>query len=112
MTTTLTPTPTLTLTPTSESVKPGPPLTFLDPPWELLTWREDAGDWVGTIRARIAGGTPPYQTQLENQEIVSGLEVPARWRLCKPMPATLRVWSADNQFAQKTIWVYEIGCAP
>jgi len=117
-TVTLTPTATAALTPTvtatAAPVRPGPPLTFLDPPWEFVEWHEDPGtnEWVGTLRARVSGGTPPYRAQLEDQAIVAGLEVPARWRMCKPMPATIRVWSADGQAVHKAIWVYEVGCNP
>jgi hypothetical protein len=42
--------------------------------------------------------------------MVQGLELPARWRRCKAMPATVRVWSADGQSAEAKIWVWEIGC--
>lgn len=112
-TATETPTPTPTPTETPETVSPGPPLAFLDPAWELVTWQQvpNANDWEGTLRIRVTGGTPPYRAQLENQTIVSGLDVPARWRLCAAMPATVRVWSADGQFKQTTIWVPEVGCA-
>ena len=108
---TATPTPTPTATP--EPVRPGPPLVFQDPAWELITWQRvpNSNDWQGTIRVRINGGTPPYRAQLENQSIVNGLDVPARWRICAAMPATIRVWSADGQSAQTTIWVPEVGCA-
>ncbi|MGC9350115.1 MAG: hypothetical protein ACP5JG_18390 [Anaerolineae bacterium] len=41
---------------------------------------------------------------------MDGLEVQARWRLCKAMPATIRVWSADGQEAETAIWVWELGC--
>lgn len=87
-------------------------MSFLDPAWELVEWHKLAGtdDWEGTIRAHITGGTAPYRTQLENGDIVQGLDVPARWRLCSAMPATIRVLSADGQDIHKGIWVYEVGC--
>jgi len=109
---TATTTPTPTSTPTPEPIVPGPPLAFKDPAWELVEWHkiEGTGEWEGTIRIHVSGGTAPYRCQLENKEIVSGLEVPARWRLCKAMPATIRVWSADEQHVQTAIWVGELGC--
>jgi hypothetical protein len=70
----------------------------------------DSGEWEGTLRLNVQGGTPPYRAQLEDHEIVQGLDVPARWRRCKAMPATVRVWSADGQMAEAKIWVWEIGC--
>ncbi len=30
---------------------------------------------------------------------------------CAAMPATIRVWSADGQFLQTTIWVPGVGCS-
>ena len=110
-TATMTPTP--TATPTPEAIQPGPPLAFQDPAWELVEWHEidGTGEWEGTIRVHITGGTAPYRSQLEDKEIVHGLDVPARWRLCKAMPATIRVWSADEQHLQTAIWVWELGCA-
>ena len=114
---TATPTPTLTSTPTliptsTDTPESGPPLTFQDPGWELVEWHKlpDTGEWEGTIRLRVEGGTPPYLSQLDDKDIVEGLEVTARWRLCKPMPATGRVWSADGQQAETAIWVGELGC--
>ncbi len=109
---TVTPTNTPTLTPSPEAIEPGPPLTFQDPAWELLMWSRipDTNDWQGTIRLYVNGGTPPYRSQLEDQPIVQDLDVPARWRLCSAMPATVRVWSADEQMAQTTIWVPGVGC--
>lgn len=110
---TVTATPTPTPTETPEEISPGPPMAFLDPAWELVTWQQipDTGDWQGTLRVRVTGGTAPYRAQLENQTIVSGLDVPARWRMCAAMPATIRVWSADGQFLQTTIWVPGVGCS-
>jgi hypothetical protein len=86
---------------------------FQDPAWELTTWQRvpNSNDWQGTLRIRVNGGTAPYRAQLENQAIVNGLDVPARWRICAAMPATIRVWSADGQSAQTTIWVPEVGCS-
>ena len=103
--------PTATSTPTN-TPKVGPPMTFQEPAWELVEWHqiEGTGEWEGTIRARITGGTPPYRTRLETNEIVTGLDMPVRWRLCKPMPATIRVFSADGQEIHTAIWVYELGC--
>ncbi|MDF1513116.1 MAG: hypothetical protein P1S60_04835 [Anaerolineae bacterium] len=128
-TATLTPTPTetptvkptttvkatATSTPTStptNTPKVGPPLSFEEPAWELVEWHSlgDTGEWEGVLRARITGGTPPYRSQFENQDIVNGLDMPVRWRLCKPMPATIRVISADGQDIHKAVWVYEVGC--
>jgi hypothetical protein len=110
---TMTPTPTPTATATPEAVKPGPPLTFQDPSWELVAWERVPGtnDWQGTIRIHVNGGTPDYRAQLEDHPIVDGLDVPARWRLCSAMPATIRVWSADGQQAHTSIWVQEVGCS-
>ena len=71
----------------------------------------ETDDWEGTLRIHVTGGTAPYRSQLENQEIVDGLEVQARWRLCKAMPATIRVWSADEQVVDTGIWVWELGCS-
>lgn len=109
-TATMTPTPGATSSP--DAVQPGPPLTFQNPAYELVEWHEIPGtnDWEGTIRIRIDGGRPPYRSQLEDGEIVEGLDVPARWRLCADMPATIRVWSADGQYAQTPIWVSGVGC--
>jgi hypothetical protein len=103
--------PTDTSTPTN-TPKVGPPMTFADPAWELVEWHKlgDTGEWEGTIRARITGGTSPYRSRFENQDIVNGLDMPVRWRLCKPMPATIRVISADGQDIHIGIWVYEVGC--
>ena len=105
-------TPLPTRTPTL--VPPGPPLGFADPAWELKEWHqvEETGEWEGVIKINIVGGAPPYRTQLEDQPIVEGNEVPARWRLCKMMPATVRVWSADGQEAKTPIWIGELGCQP
>jgi hypothetical protein len=108
-----TPTATPTLTPTAEVViEPGPPLTFNDPAWELVEWHPvpGTGEWEGTLRLNVTGGTPPYRSQIENKPIVSGLEVTTKWRLCKAMPATVRVWSADGQQAETAIYVWELGC--
>lgn len=107
---TQTPTPTATATP--EAIVPGPPLTFEEPAWTLGTWQQVDGtsDWEGNIHIHVTGGTPPYRSQLENQEVVDGLTVTARWRLCKAMPATVRVWSADDQQIERQIWVWELGC--
>jgi hypothetical protein len=93
-------------------VEPGPPLAFEDPAWELVEWHPlaETGEWEGTLRLHVTGGRAPYQSQLEVGDIVSGLEVPARWRLCRAMPATVRVWSADGQTAHTQIYVWEIGC--
>ncbi len=112
---TVTPTATKGATETStptNTPKPGPPLSFEDPSWELGEWHKiaDTGEWEGTIRALITGGTPPYRSQLENGDIVNGLDMPVRWRLCKPMPATIRVISADGQDIHTAIWVWELGC--
>lgn len=120
---TVTPTATATLTPTATPsgptptptlAPPGPALVFLDPGWELKEWHEASGtgEWEGVIKVNVDGGVPPYRVQLENQEIVAGLELPARWRLCKVMPATVRVWSADGQEASSAIWIGELGCQP
>lgn len=105
-------TATPTVTPTPETIQPGPPLTFRDPAWELASWHRvtDTGDWEGILRLHVDGGTPPYRAQLEDKPIVDGLDLAARWRLCAPMPATVRVWSADGQYAETAIWVYEVGC--
>ena len=102
---------TATSTPTN-TPKVGPPLVFEDPAWELVEWHSigSTGEWEGVLRAQISGGTPPYRSQLENQDIVNGLDIPVRWRLCKPMPATIRVMSADGQEIHKAVWVYEVGC--
>ena len=114
---TMTPTATITATPTAtptpEPIVPGPPLAFEDPAWELVEWHQipETNDWEGTLRIHVTGGTAPYRSQLENQEIVDGLEVQARWRLCKAMPATIRVWSADEQVVDTSIWVWELGCS-
>ena len=112
LTPTVTLTPTATATPTPEPIVPGPPLAFEEHAWDLVEWHEipETGDWEGTIRIHVIGGTAPYRSQLENQEIVDGLEVQARWRLCKAMPATIRVWSADEQYVHTGIWVWELGC--
>ena len=109
---TLTSTPTPTPTPTAKAVEPGAPLTFNDPAWELVEWHRipDSGEWEGTLRLSISGGTPPYRSQIENRPIVNGLEVTTKWRLCKAMPATVRVWSADGQQAETGIYVWELGC--
>lgn len=109
---TLTPTPTPTSTPTPSPAQPGPPLVFLDPAWELVSWERipNTNDWQGILRLHISGGRAPYCSQLENNAIVNGLDVPARWRLCAPMPATVRVWSNDQQFAETKIYVWEVGC--
>jgi len=123
---TATATPTSTLTPTAtkgatatstptntpKPPQPGPPMSFEDPAWELVEWHKlgDTGEFEGTIRARVTGGTPPYRSQLENGDLVRGLDMPVLWRLCKPMPATIRVLSADGQDIHKAIWVYEVGC--
>ncbi len=113
-TSTATPTPTATptLTPTAKAIQPGPPLTFNDPAWELVEWHPipDSGEWEGILRLNISGGTPPYRAQIENRPIVNGLEVTTKWRLCKAMPATVRVWSADGQQAETAIYVWELGC--
>jgi len=110
---TMTPTPTTTATPTPQPIVPGPPLSFEDPAWELVEWHQipETNDWEGTIRIHVTGGTAPYRSQLENQEIIGGLEVQARWRLCTAMPATIRVWSADEQYVHTGIWVWELGCS-
>lgn len=107
-----TPTPTLTPTTTSQAVQPGPPLAFQEPAWEIAEWQQipETSDWEGTIRLRITGGTAPYRAQLENQPVVDGLLVPARWRICSAMPATVRVWSADGQRVETKIWVPGVGC--
>lgn len=111
-TTTQTPTATPDASPTPEPVVPGPPLSFKDPAWELVEWHQipETDDWEGIISIHVTGGTAPYSSQLENQEIVEGLEVQARWRICKAMPATIRVWSADEQYVDTGIWVWELGC--
>ncbi len=120
----LTPTPTATATmqatpsstpqPTNTPApaQPAAPLAFQDPAWELVSWNKipDTNDWQGTIRIYVTGGTAPYRSQLEDNEIVNGLDVPARWRLCAAMPATIRVWSDDGQKIQTSIWVSEVGC--
>ncbi len=116
ITTTLTPTATATLTATASrptaTVPPGPPLSFDDPPWEFVEWHRipDTSDYEGAIRYHVIGGTPPYQSQLEDGPIVDGLEITFRWRLCEPMPATARVWSADGQAASTRIWIWQVGC--
>ncbi len=118
---TLTPTGTLTLTPKPTSKGPtatptfaplGPPLGFGNPAWELVSWHEIAGanDWEGVIRIHAIGGVPPYRYQVEDKPISDSLDVVMRWRLCKPMPGTIRVWSADGQEAHTSIWVWELGC--
>ncbi len=118
---TLTPTTTLTITPKPSSKGPtatptlaplGPPLGFGDPAWELVNWHEiaDTNDWEGVIRIHAVGGVPPYRYQIEDKPISDSLDVFMRWRLCKPMPGTLRVWSADGQVAHTSIWVWELGC--
>jgi hypothetical protein len=113
-TATETPTPSVTptLTPTVRVIEPGPPLVFNDPSWELVEWQPvpGTGEWEGTLRLNVSGGTPPYRAQIEDKPIVSGLEVTTRWRLCKAMPATVRVWSADDQQAETQIYVWELGC--
>ena len=115
-----TPTETVTATATitatasrpTATVPPGPPLSFDDPPWEFVEWHHipDTSDYEGTIRYHVIGGTPPYQSQLEDGPIVDGLEITFRWRLCEPMPATARVWSADGQAASTRIWIWQVGC--
>jgi len=118
---TLTPTTTVTLTPTAIPAGPtgtptlapmGDPLAFGDPAWELVVWHaiEDTNDWEGTIRLHIVGGVAPYRFQIEDNPISDTNEVVIRWRICKPMPATARVWSADGQIASTAIWVWELGC--
>ena len=109
-----TPTPTVTptLTPTVKAIEPGPPLVFGDPAWELVEWHPvpGTGEWEGTLRLNISGGSPPYRAQIEDNPLINGLEVTTRWRLCKAMPATVRVWSADGQQAETGIYVWELGC--
>lgn len=116
ITTTLTPTATATLTATvsrpTATVPPGPPLSFDDPPWEFVEWHpiSETSDYEGIIRYHVIGGTPPYRSQLEDGSIFEELEVTFRWRLCEPMPATARVWSADGQTASTGIWIWPVGC--
>ena len=116
ITTTLTPTATATLTDTpiiaTATVPPGPPLSFDDPSWEFVEWHPvpDTSDYEGTIRYHVIGGTPPYRSQLEDGPIFEELEVTFRWRLCEPMPATARVWSADGQTASTGVWIWPVGC--
>ncbi len=99
---------------THTAVPTGAPLTFGEPAWELVEWHEvpDTGDWEGTIKVNVVGGTPPYRYQLEDHPIREEPELTARWRLCKAMPATIRVWSADGQHVSTPIWVWELGCQP
>jgi hypothetical protein len=87
-------------------------MSFADPAWELVSWQKlgDTGEWEGIIRARITGGTPPYRSRFEVNDFVNGLDMPVRWRLCKPLPATIRVISADGQDIHTAIWVTEVGC--
>jgi len=121
LTATLTPTATATLTPTATPAGPtatptlapqGPPLSFDDPSWELVEWHEvaDANEWEGIIRVHVIGGVPPYRFQIEDKPVSDSADLIARWRLCKAMPATIRVWSADGQEASTVIWVWELGC--
>lgn len=118
---TLTPTTTLTVTPkptfkgatTTPTLAPlGPPLGFENPAWELVEWHEIAGvnEWEGVIRIHAVGGVPPYRYQIEDRPISESLDVIMRWRLCEPMPGTIRIWSADGQEAHSAIWVWELGC--
>jgi hypothetical protein len=121
LTVTMTPTATATLTPTATPAgptatptlaPPGPPLSFDDPAWELVEWHEvaDANEWEGIIRAHVVGGVPPYRFQIEDKPVSDSADLVVRWRLCKAMPATIRVWSADGQQAGTVIWVWELGC--
>ncbi|MBN2003440.1 MAG: hypothetical protein JXA21_08800 [Anaerolineae bacterium] len=118
---TLTPTATHTITPTPTSKGPtatptfaplGPPLGFGDPAWELVEWHEiaDTNEWEGIIRIHAVGGVPPYRYQIEDRPASESSDVAMRWRLCKPMPGTIRVRSADGQEAHTSIWVWELGC--
>lgn len=118
---TLTPTGTLTVTPTATATGPtatptlapmGDPLGFGDPPWELMKWHELTGtdNWEGIIRVHAVGGVPPYRYQIEDKPVSESLDLLVQWRLCKPMPATVRIWSADGQVAHTSIWVWELGC--
>ncbi len=104
-----TPQPTNTPAP----AQPAAPLAFQDPAWELVSWEKipNTDDWQGTLRIYVTGGASPYRSQLEDNAIVNGLDVPARWRLCAAMPATIRVWSDDGQQIQTSIWVSEVGCS-
>jgi hypothetical protein len=107
----VTPTPSPTATPTPEASS-GAPLAFADPAWTLRAWQQIEGtsDWEGEIEIHVTGGRPPYRAQLENRAIVDGLVVTARWQLCRAMPATIRVWSADGQAISQSIWVSGVGC--
>lgn len=118
---TATPTGTVTITPTATPDGPtatptlatmGDPLAFDDPSWELVVWHEvpDTNDWEGTIRLHVLGGVAPYRFQIEEGEISNSNELLVRWRICQPMPATARVWSADGQLAHTSVWVWELGC--
>lgn len=111
-TSTVTPTPSPTATPTPEAVEPGPPLAFAAPAWTFRAWQQIEGtsDWEGEIEIHVTGGRPPYRAQLEDRAIVDGLIVTARWQLCRAMPATIRVWSADGQAISQSIWVSGVGC--
>ncbi len=107
-----TPTKTKQIFATATPAPPGPPLGFSDPPWSFVEWHQvpGTGDYDGTITLNVVGGTPPYRSQLEDQPIVDGVNVPIHWRLCQPMPATVRVWSADGQEVETKIWVWKVGC--
>ncbi len=112
ITATVTPTKAEHAKATATPAPPGPPLSFSDPPWSFVEWHPipNSGDYEGTIALNVNGGTPPYRSQLEDQPIVAGLTIPVRWRLCEPMPATVRVWSADGQQVEAKIWVWKVGC--
>jgi hypothetical protein len=104
-----TPTATATATPTATPTQPSPgaPLVISQPGYELVDWQDlpDTGEWEGHLRVVFSGGRPPYTFALENNPPQDENYLYIRWRKCKNVPLTVRVWSGDGQKAHKGIWL-------
>ncbi len=106
---TATATPTATAMPTATPTQPapGPPLDISQPGYELVDWQDlpDSGEWEGHLRVVFTGGRPPYTFALENNPPQSENYLYIRWKKCKNVPLTVRIWSEDGQEAHKAIWL-------
>jgi hypothetical protein len=104
-----TPTATTTATPTATPTPPpqGAPLVISQPGYELVDWQDlpETGEWEGHLRIVFSGGRPPYTFALENNPPQSENYLYIRWRKCKNVPLTVRVWSGDGQKAHQSIWL-------
>jgi hypothetical protein len=59
----------------------------------------DSTEWEGYLGIFYVGGSPPFRFAVNDDPPQDQNYLYFRWPLCRPLPLTLRVWSADRSEA-------------